>query len=167
MNIQVLGAEDLAAYRVIRRRALVEHPDAFGMTPAEHDAMSDETVTQRMIGGLPQNGLLGAFVDDALVGIVYVARHQRQKTQHRAQIDAMYVVPEQRGRKVGYALMQAALDHLRGLGGVTHVALAVTVGNTPARHLYRSVGFVPWGIDPGLIRVDEAVWDVEWMVLTL
>jgi hypothetical protein len=92
----MLGAEDLATYRTIRRRALVEHPAAFGMTLNEFDAMSDKTVTERMIGGLPENGLLGAFMDDELVGMLYVARLRREKVRHRAQIDAVYVVPGKR-----------------------------------------------------------------------
>jgi ribosomal protein S18 acetylase RimI-like enzyme len=167
MHIRMLQADDAAAYRAVRRRALADHPEAFGTSVEEFDALTDAAIRRRLAGGQPENGVLGGFVGGELVGIVYVGRSHRQKKRHRGEIAGMYVAPEHRGRGHGRALLDAALDHLRGLGGVEQVGLAVTVGNLPARRLYRTAGFVTWGVEPAYIRVGDTYHDVEWMVLTI
>ncbi len=167
MHIRMLQADDAAAYRAVRRRALTDHPEAFGLSVAEFDALTDAAIRRRLTGGLPENGVLGGFVGGELVGTIYVGRDHRRKKRHHGEIGAMYVAPEHRGRGHGRALLDAGLDHLRGLGGVEQVGLAVTVGNLPARRLYRAAGFVTWGVEPAYMRVGDAVYDIEWMALTL
>jgi len=167
MEIRMLQVDDLSAYRVIRRQALVNHPEAFGMSVAEFDAQDDESASTGLTSGLPQTGMLGAFVDGDLVGTISARRHHRTKTRHRANIGAMYVSPSVRGQGIGRQLMQAALDHFRSLGDIEQVVLAVTAGNIAARNLYRRMGFITWGVDPAYIRVGDVDHDIEWMILWL
>ena len=48
MNIRELGEEDASAYRVLRLRALKEHPTAFVSSYEEHKDWPLETFAQRL-----------------------------------------------------------------------------------------------------------------------
>ena len=167
MDIRVLQADDLAAYRAIRARALTEHPEAFATSLAKFEAEGDMVLRQRLIGGQPENVTFGAFEGDNLLGTLIVYRDHQEKLRHRGHIAGMYVAPERRGAGVGRALLETAMGHLSGLDGLQQIVLAVTAGNVAARRLYRSAGFITWGVDPGLIRVGDVYHDVEWMALML
>jgi RimJ/RimL family protein N-acetyltransferase len=43
----------------------------------------------------------------------------------------------------------------------------VTAGNDAARALYVAAGFVPFGVEPRFIRVDDRYYDIEWMIKRL
>ncbi len=58
----------------------------------------------------------------------------------RWQIANVAVAEPYRGRGIGRALMEAALEHIRRAGGVWAV-LQVRSNNAPAIHLYRDLGF--------------------------
>ncbi len=58
----------------------------------------------------------------------------------RWQIANVAVAEPYRGRGIGRALMDAALEHIRRLEG-TWAVLQVRANNEPALHLYRSLGF--------------------------
>lgn len=59
-------------------------------------------------------------------------------------LDAMWVAPSWRGRGVGEALIDAAVEHA-ALDGAAAVSLTVVDGNTAARGLYLRMGFQPTG----------------------
>lgn len=52
----------------------------------------------------------------------------------------LYVAPHRRGRGLGRALMEAALDLARG-EGADHMDLGTSEDDHAARHLYESLGF--------------------------
>lgn len=85
----------------------------------------------------------------AVVGFVWLeqghivghATVQRLDFQGRRwQIANVAVQQDYRGRGIGRALMEAALDHVHREGG-TWAVLQVRAHNAPALHLYRSLGF--------------------------
>jgi ribosomal protein S18 acetylase RimI-like enzyme len=57
-----------------------------------------------------------------------------------AYIEELYVVPERRGRGLGRALLQAAMDLARERGA-EHIELTTGEADTAARGLYESAGF--------------------------
>jgi GNAT superfamily N-acetyltransferase len=164
VNVRLLGADDVSAFRAIRLRALQEHPEAFSSS-YEEEAILEPAEMARWLAGGSENLMLGAFEGGQLVGIANVHRSARAKTRHRAMIGAMYVAPEARRRGVGQAIMSAAIDHARAMEGLEDMALAVTVGNDAARHLYIKAGFIPYSVDPRYICVDGHYFDIEWMIL--
>lgn len=52
----------------------------------------------------------------------------------------LYVVPQWRGRGIGRALMEAALDHARARGA-DYMDLGTAETDVAARRLYESLGF--------------------------
>ena len=57
-----------------------------------------------------------------------------------AYLEELYVVPQQRGRGIGRALLEGAMDSARETGAA-HIDLATSEDDTAARALYQSAGF--------------------------
>jgi ribosomal protein S18 acetylase RimI-like enzyme len=68
----------------------------------------------------------------------------------------LYVVPSRRGRGLGRALLEAALDEARGRGADT-MDLGTDETDTTARHLYERLGFTnrSGGVDGPVMFVYE------------
>ena len=170
--IRVLGPPDAAALHAVRLRGLRESPDAFGSTLADEVAVPLADVAARY--GLDHGGasaaervVLGAFDDDALVGMAGGTRERYAKASHRASVWGMFVVPEQRGRGVGGALLDALIAQVRAWPGVEQVELKVVTSAAAARAVYVARGFRSCGVHPDAYRQDGRSFDVEEMVLRL
>jgi GNAT superfamily N-acetyltransferase len=162
MDVRVLTAQDVEAFRTIRLRALQEHPEAFGSSYEIEAALSLDDMAKWLDGTI-----FGAYDEGALVGIISIRQSGSQKTKHRANIGAMYVASEARGKGAGQALMDVALNKARSFADVEDVVLAVTVGNDAARRLYLRSGFTPYSIDPRYLKIDGQYFDIEWMILRI
>jgi ribosomal protein S18 acetylase RimI-like enzyme len=57
-----------------------------------------------------------------------------------AYLEELYVAPEQRGRGIGRALLETAMDTARD-AGARHMELGTSESDTAARSLYESCGF--------------------------
>jgi ribosomal protein S18 acetylase RimI-like enzyme len=67
------------------------------------------------------------------------------------------VHPRWRGRSIGRALVEAALEEIANRGG-TWVGLEVRADNAAARHLYERLGFEPVGESLELLRPEGLPW---------
>jgi len=166
MSVRVLTRADAAVFRELRLRALKEHADAF-TSSYEEDVQKPLAATEQRIAGGDGSTFWGAFVDGRLQGIVGLAREQRMKKSHSADVIAMYVAPESGRRGVGRALLQAVIDHARSFAGLEQLVLTVTRSNHAAAELYRTTGFVTFGVEPRAIKVAGEYFDKEHMILFL
>jgi ribosomal protein S18 acetylase RimI-like enzyme len=64
-----------------------------------------------------------------------------------AYLEELYVAPERRGRGLGRALLEAAMDHARERGAA-HIDLTTSEDDVAARALYESAGFTNREGDP-------------------
>lgn len=161
--IRALALDDAAAYKALRLRGLREDPQAFGSSFEEEVALDFRTRLEPVEGRVT----FGAFQDGTLVGVTTLMREPRLKTRHRANVFGVYTAPEARGQGLARRLMLAVLAEVRTWEGVVLLHLSVTVGNDPARRLYRSFGFMTVGVEPAYLQVDGKLLDEEQMVLFL
>ncbi len=117
MNTQIraLHEADAAAYQSIRRRALVEHPEAYGATVAEFDRRTLDEIAASLA---PQPGLrcmFGAFAEDELAGLASFYRSESEKLRHRAGLYQMYTVPAYRRLGLGRQLVDAVIEYAEGV----------------------------------------------------
>jgi ribosomal protein S18 acetylase RimI-like enzyme len=148
LDVRLLDAADVDAYRALRLAGLRAHPRAFG-ADADDEAgwpMSD------WLARLQQRSTFGAFIDGKLVGTAALAVEIGRKSRHRGHLVGMYVAPEGRRRGVGRALVESVLATARGQ--VELVLLTVSVGNAAAISLYDACGFRPYAIEPDALRID-------------
>jgi len=107
----------------------------------------------------------GAFVDGTLAGVVGWSREARAKNRHKAFVFGMFVAPEHARRGVGAALLAHLVDAARREPGVEQLVLTVTDSNTAARSLYERAGFRSFGVEPRAIRVGDAYYAKNHMIL--
>ena len=90
--------------------------------------------------------LLGAFDGDALVGAVHLTRADAENGRHRAEIQRLAVDAERRGKGVGRALLEAAVDRARALG--LGLLWLTTHEGTDADRTYQRLGWTRLGVIP-------------------
>ncbi len=169
MEIRALTEDDVKTYWTLRLRALREEPEAFGSTYEESKERPLELVAARLREMATMDDfILGAFVDDPLVGIVACVRETGRKNRHIAKIFQMYVASEARGQGIGRALMDEAIARARRREGLEMLTLDVVTTNAAARALYLSLGFTVFGTAPHALRQDDgSYFDEDLMALTL
>ncbi len=159
--IRRLGQGDLPALRLLRLEALRAHPEAFGVT-AEEEAQED---TARLVVA-PPGIMLGGFAVGRLIACAGFMVSHRIKQRHKGQVFGFYVAPAWRGTGIGDGLLAGLIAEGRATNLRT-LMLSVTVGNTPARFLYRRNGFQAYGIEPDGLNLAGTFYDLEFMALNL
>jgi ribosomal protein S18 acetylase RimI-like enzyme len=158
-RIRPLGTADAAAFQALRLEALARCPTAFSAAREEELPLSLGQVRAR----LREETVLGAFVDGELCGMAGFRRPAQAKKRHKGTLWGVYVRPGIRREGLGSALVAAVIAHAQGEVAQLHAAVVTT--NDAARRLYRRLGFIAYGIEPGGLRVGEEDLDQELLVL--
>lgn len=156
MQIRQLTPQDAPAWYALRLEMLAAGPGVFSASLDDARAQGVAYAHARLV---PRNAILGAWIDDALVGAVGLSRVSNAKSRHKAGVWGMYVRPSARRAGVGRALMQAAITHAQHTPGVLLLELCVTSDAPAAQALYEDLGFVRWGHEPAAMLVDERFID--------
>ena len=164
MDIRRLTLTDAPTYRALRLRSFREHPEAFTTSYEELEQQSFADTEKRFAS--PQLKLWGAFDNGVLLGYVGLDRETRVKCRHKATLIGMYVAPEQSGRGIGRALVEALLADARE-SGLELIVLTVTQGNGRAAQLYEHCGFRSFGVEPRAIKVGGRAYGKNHMYLDL
>ena len=151
MTVVRLTTRHTDAYRALMLDAYARCPDAFTATVAEREGLPRSWWEGRLQEGA-DDFVLGAFDGPALVGAAGLHVETRPKLAHKATLFGMAVSERSRRRGLGRALVAAVLGHARARPETRLVQLSVTGGNAPARALYASCGFVPFGTEPLAVR---------------
>jgi RimJ/RimL family protein N-acetyltransferase len=166
-TIRLLGPADAPAYRALRIRALRDHPEAFGRTPEEVDAVEVLAERFRQDADSDRDFVLGAFEGEPLVGVAGCHRENAVKHRHVAYIWGVYVAPERRGTGLGRRLFTETVTRARTWPDLECLWLDVTTVNESARALYASCGFRAVAIKPRSLKVGSRYYDEELMILDL
>jgi ribosomal protein S18 acetylase RimI-like enzyme len=166
VNVRRLRPDEGRRLKEVRLAALKDSPDAFSSKLADETlhndewwtgkaatASNDETAILVAEDGDRWAGMIGLFPDPAVEDALHVW--------------GMWVAPAYRGRKVGAALLDGALEVARQTSAAS-VRLHVVVTNESATLLYERRGFKPVGephrfpsdTNPDLIQVEMAT-DLE------
>ncbi len=164
MEIRPLRPEDAPLYRPFRLRMLREHPEAFSSSAEEEELQAPEVVRQRLSSD--SRRYWGAFEGGRLVGTVGLDREQRRKNRHKATVVGMYVAREHSGHGIGRALLATLLAEARDCG-LELLVLTVTEGNSSAIHLYETLGFCSFGVEPRAILIEGRAYAKVHMYLEL
>jgi RimJ/RimL family protein N-acetyltransferase len=159
VQIRPLEAADLET--VIALKDLVAHEGRWIATEAPIDR-EDHVVRYGRSLEDPNQGGFVAVLDDEIVGNIGV-----QAEPYGVADIGMLVADGYRGKGIGSALLEAAVDWARA-HGCHKVALQMWPHNTGARALYEKFGFV----EEGLLRRhyrrnDGSLWDAVVMGLVL
>ena len=165
MKIRLLSASDAGAYWRVRLEALEREPEAFGSSPEEHRALTEDEVAARISYDPANKFVMGAFAEEHLLGTAGFYRDKNLKARHKGHLWGVYVAREARGRGVGRDLMRAVLERAAGIEGVEQIMLSVVTAQNAAVNLYRSLGFEAYGCERRALKIGERYVDEENMVL--
>jgi GNAT superfamily N-acetyltransferase len=101
-----------------------------------------------------------------LDGVVFLRPGTGPRVAHRADVLRLMVHPSAQGRGLGRRLLDAAVDHARGLG--LEQLLLSARGGTTLPEFYTRLGWTPVGVFPGALRLGPGdVRDEHWFQLRL
>ena len=152
-------------YRVIRLHSLQSNPEAYGSS-YEEEAALEKLFFERCIEDKNEEYfVLGAFIDEKLIGICAVARNKLLKTRHRAELIQVFVSPEFRGKNISTNLLQAAISEAKKINGIEQLELGVSAMNKPAIAAYKKAGFNETVTNKRCLKVNGKYIDELLMVL--
>lgn len=153
-----LGPQDADAYAALRREMLLDSPWAYGSAPGDDPMCTPDGLRGYLTH--PEKAIFAAWERDPASGaekilaVAGVFRIERVKRRHVAYVWGVYVIPAARGRGLGRGVVVAAIEAARAWDGVACVSLSASENSKAAQALYKSLGFVPWGIEPDSVRID-------------
>lgn len=136
VTVRLVDEDEWASWRAARLRALQEAPTAFCSTYEREAEFTEQDYRERLRGDGP-SVLASAGGRPVGMGAGY-----RDDTG-ALQVVAMWVDPAWRGQRTGRRILDAIVGWARERELPVH--LDVTVGNSTARTLYESCGFVGTG----------------------
>ena len=145
MNFTVRPLKPFEVDDVVRLwRRLAEDPSASGATLIVDDENTGRF--KEFLKGLSrddENQVLVSEIDGKIVGFIMFAKQARSMLRLRhshAMITDLYVDEEHRRHGIAYMMVKGCLDYLRSRN-IEHVRVNVVANNTPARELYKKLGF--------------------------
>jgi len=165
--VRPIRPDEVVALHGLRLRALSTDPDAFDQTVQDAEdkglAPMAELVDSAAAG---RDLVLVTETRGGLDGLVVVSRSRRPRSQHRARLWGMWVAPEARGRGVGGALLDGAIEWCQEQG-VEMVDLWVVTDHLGAIRVYERAGFRICGTTHDGMRWQGRPQDEHQMTLHL
>lgn len=159
MQITKIYSDRWEEYRELRLEALRTDPDAFGAT-IEATLARPESWWRGVLETAktdPNKTAVFAVVDGRLVGI---AGAYPEEEPDCVDVTGMFVMPSERGKGIGRALLQAVVDEITA----GTIRLYVNASMTAAVSLYERFGFVTFVKSSGT-RADGSTFDQLGMEL--
>ena len=167
MEIRRFEVKDAEALWRLRMTALESDPWSFAESVEELQQISVEEYGRRIGSGGDGNFVMGAFETDRALGMCGFYRETLQKRRHKGHLWGVFVVPAERGKKLGRALAERAIELARNLPDLRSIQLTVSITQNAARQLYRGLGFRVFGIEPRALGIGGEFVDEEHMILEL
>ncbi|WP_296382801.1 GNAT family protein [Winogradskyella sp.] len=165
IEIRKLKPKESIFYRELRLKCLKKYPMYF--TSNYHDEKAKEKLFfQTYIEKSDVNNfVIGAFMNDTLIGISGFNRYDRTKINHKGRIIQVYVNPDYQGRQIGLSLIKVTIDEAFKKKGIEQIEIDVISTNKHAEKLYKKIGFIEYGIQKNFIKVGGIYYDHKMMML--
>ena len=167
MTIRPLGPADAPAYRAQRLRALRDHPEAFGRTPEEVDAVEVWANTSARNPTPTATSSSAPSTATRSPASPAAAASAPSSIATRRTSGACTSPPSIAAPVSARRLFVAAVTRARTWPDLDSLWLNVTTTNHGARALYASCGFRTVGIKPRTLKVGDRYYDEELMMLDL
>ncbi|MBQ0139165.1 MAG: GNAT family N-acetyltransferase [Kurthia sp.] len=167
LEIRKLVEEDAHEYWELRKTALIEVPEAFGMSYEEAMAIENPIDDVKKVTNGEKSDFYGVFLEGELVGAATLIQEEAVKMSHRANIGAVYVSAKSRGTGAGSSLIKKIIEDAKLNPILEKINLSVVTTNTPAVELYKKLGFEIIGTEKNSMKQDGTYYDEYLMTLLL
>jgi ribosomal protein S18 acetylase RimI-like enzyme len=167
MEIRRFEVKDADALWRLRMTALETDPWSFAESVEELQQVSVEEYGRRIGSGGDGNFVMGAFKGPHALGMCGFYREAHRKRRHKGHLWGVFVVPAERGKRLGRALAERAIETARTLPDLKSIQLTVSITQDAARLLYRRLGFRVFGVEPRALGIGGEFVDEEHMILEL
>lgn len=167
MEIRELSPSDAQAWWDLRLESLETDPSAFSKSSDEHRRTPVAAIASRFRDAPASTLNLGAFENGKLLGMAAFMRENNAKERHKGRIYAVYVSPSRRGKGIARQILAALILKAAAQPGLEQILISVATTQAAARHLYRSLGFEPYSIEPRALKLDSTYIDEEHLILRL
>jgi len=166
MIIKPLTNKNAKAYQKCRLDALRIEPEAFA---ADYNIRKEKPLShfEQRVNYKANNFIMGAFVQDELIGTVGFYTETTPKLQHRGNIWGVFVYPEHRQKGIAKAMFQATLKAVEQLPEIKQIHLGVSEHNIAALRLYEWFGFKTYATEPRTLFVNGQYINEHMMILLL
>jgi ribosomal protein S18 acetylase RimI-like enzyme len=150
--------QNVAIFKEVRLRALLDTPSAFGSTYANECQLSDADWVKRAIRWNGETGM-GFVAMDGDIACSIAGSMLDQEDANRAHLQSMWTAPTHRRQGIGGRLVNELVGWARQRR-VRVLQLMVTSNNEPAILFYKQLGFLqtgrtePYPNDPSLVEYE-------------
>lgn len=148
ITFKMLRKED--AKLVIETMAQVAETSPYILRSAEDfrkTTIEDEEKWIENANNNERGGVIAAFDEDKLIGILDFGAFKNAKRSHRLNI-GISLHESYRGEGIGNLLFEVLFDLVKNISNLETLELTVMGDNTVARKLYSKVGFFEVGLNP-------------------
>lgn len=163
LHITRLTIKDLDAFYAMRLEALQNSPSSFSSSYEEESEKGKAFFQKILEDTNDRNFILGAFVDNALIGSIGIYSEQHIKLQHKGNIWGVYVKPNHRKRGIAKQLLRELIKQAKP--HFQQLCISVNTANIFVKQLYESQGFVAWGTELQAMLIDKKYYDEIHMKL--
>ena len=135
--IEILKPEQWQEFKEIRMKALKTGPLSFGESyTREIDNLTEETARAKL--SAPDRKSYVARVDGKIVALAVYTLVIPEHVEHTADIHAVFVDPDFRGKGIGFKLMKQMLDDLHDIPKISRIVLSVGNEQEAAKNMYKN-----------------------------
>lgn len=169
MMIRELTPQDAEQFRSLRRQAVALNEGGFATALDEWESKSLSEISGILEEEFtsPNDFILGAFVDDNLVGMIGFFRPDKPKLERRGHIWGTFLLPEYRGKGVAGKLLDELVNRARHMSGLEHIQLTTLNKYRNSVNLYLSRGFRIFATEKTAVRLGDKSYDELYMTLAL
>ena len=135
-TLRRVTVEEAGCFRELRLQALQQHPRAYAQTYDEECHQPEGAFAQF----LNVNIVLGAYVDNRLIGFTVLTPFRQSKLKHKGMVWGAFVLPEFRDMRLAQQ-MRLRLFEIAKAAGLRYVVSSIFAGNTAALQVHKAVGY--------------------------
>jgi ribosomal protein S18 acetylase RimI-like enzyme len=111
--------------------------------------------------------VLGAFLNEKLVGVIGLKREKKHSVSHKGTVWGLVVLPECRKQGIGGKLLGSLVEKALEHEELKFIRAVVTVTDINASHVFKSQGFVQYGLEQRGIKEGTAFYDLCYLMFKL
>jgi ribosomal protein S18 acetylase RimI-like enzyme len=164
-----LEEPDFTTFVEIRKEAFRNEPEAFGSDYTSYNAtplLDKEHFFEKVIN-YPFSYVIGAFLENELVGIAGFTCHSAVKRRHKGVLWGMYVRPNHRHKGVARRLADIIMRSAKEDARCEQVLITVSPPGSLAHRFYEALGFILYGVEYRALKLEDEYVDEVLMMRVL